>query len=41
MRSEICMYADIEKAKKELDWEPKYSINDAIEEIIQEIKKLD
>jgi nucleoside-diphosphate-sugar epimerase len=40
-RSEICMYADIEKAKKELDWEPKYSVSQAIAEITQEIKNID
>jgi nucleoside-diphosphate-sugar epimerase len=35
------MYADIEKAKKELEWQPRYSISDAIAEIIQEIKLRD
>jgi nucleoside-diphosphate-sugar epimerase len=40
-RSEICMYADIEKAKKELDWEPKYSVSEAIAEITQEIRNID
>jgi nucleoside-diphosphate-sugar epimerase len=34
------MYADTKKAKRELDWEPQYSISEAIAEITQEIRKI-